>query len=331
MGDSAGKFVVSLDFELLWGVRDVVTIETYGEHLKGVHTAIPRMLSTFRKHNIKATFATVGFLFFSTKEELLENLPAKRPGYLNPALSPYTNEFELVGESNKTDLFHFAPQLIDIIKTYPEQEIASHTFSHYYCLEAGQTVDEFREDIRAAVAVAKKKDIVIKSIVFPRNQFNNDYLDICKEFGITSVRGNEGSWLYESRTAQGETSLRRGLRLVDAYINISGQHCYDEKFMVNTYPYNIPSSRFLRPYEKRLGWLEWLRLRRIKKGMTYAAKNNRTFHLWWHPHNFGINQDQNFNFLEKILTHYKYLNRTYQFTNYTMAELAEHLAKKNGR
>ena len=59
--------------------------------------------------------------------------------------------------------------------------------------------------------------------------------------------------------------------------------------------------------------------------MTYAAKNNCTYHLWWHPHNFGINQDENFSFLEKILMHYKQLNKEYQFQSYTMSELAKSL------
>ena len=29
----SGKFVISLDFELLWGVRDHATAETYGENI----------------------------------------------------------------------------------------------------------------------------------------------------------------------------------------------------------------------------------------------------------------------------------------------------------
>src|SRR6476659_9972443 len=84
-----GKFVISLDFELLWGVRDKVGIQQYGQHIKGVHKAIPRMLEMFRKYGIKATFATVGFLFFENKQELLSNLPKKIPGYTAKSLSPY--------------------------------------------------------------------------------------------------------------------------------------------------------------------------------------------------------------------------------------------------
>ncbi len=330
MNVKTGKFVVSLDFELIWGVCDVVTIQTYGEHLRGVHTVIPKVLQAFRKFDIKGTFATVGFLFFSTKEELMAAAPARKPNYDNPALSPYLNEFKNLGESYQTDPYHYAPQLIKLIQDCPEQEISTHTFCHYYCLEDGQTVDDFREDLRAAVKVALDKNITIKSIIFPRNQFNNEYLEVCRSFGITIVRGNEGSWLYKSRRANSETTIRRAFRLLDTYVNITGQHCYSDEYMISTYPYNIPSSRFLRPYNKKTRLLEPLRLRRIKKGMTHAAKNNLTFHLWWHPHNFGINQDENFNFLEKILTHYQYLNRTYNFTNYTMAELADYLHQKYG-
>ena len=70
-------------------------------------------------------------------------------------------------------------------------------------------------------------------------------------------------------------------------------------------PVDIPSSRFLRPFSKKAKMFEGLRLHRINSGMTYAAKNNFSYHLWWHPHNFGINKNENFEFLEKILEHYK--------------------------
>ena len=49
------------------------------------------------------------------------------------------------------------------------------------------------------------------------------------------------------------------------------------------------------------------------------------YHLWWHPHNFGINQLENFAFLEEILVHYRYLNEKYGFTSCTMSELAHEL------
>jgi len=75
--------------------------------------------------------------------------------------------------------------------------------------------------------------------------------------------------------------------------------------------------------------LEWLRLKRIKNSMTYAAKNNLTYHLWWHPHNFGIHQAENIFFLEKILVHYLLLNKEYGFESITMASLAKKLDNLN--
>ena len=67
-----GKLVISLDFEIYWGVRDAVTLKEYKEHLLGVQKVIPLLLDLFKQYDIQATFATVGFLFFSNKEEFLE-------------------------------------------------------------------------------------------------------------------------------------------------------------------------------------------------------------------------------------------------------------------
>ncbi|MFT3978951.1 MAG: polysaccharide deacetylase family protein [Ferruginibacter sp.] len=327
--DASGKFIISLDFELMWGVRDVVTKETYGQHIKGVHQALPRILRTFTDFDIKATIAAVGFLFFRNKEELLNSLPELKPAYTDKNLSPYGDYIEnIVGEDRAADPYHFGSHLIELIKQTPGQEIGTHTFSHYYCLEEGQTREQFRQDIEAAIAIGKKRNLQIQSIIFPRNQVNEDYLTICAEMGITSYRSNENSWLYKARSLKAETIFRRSIRLLDAYINLSGHHCYKDVSMKNVAIVNIPSSRFLRPYMARLDWFEGLRLKRIKKSMTHAAKHNLLYHIWWHPHNFGINQEKNIEFLQKILQHYQYLHLRYGFTNYTMNEYAEMLKAK---
>jgi hypothetical protein len=98
-----------------------------------------------------------------------------------------------------------------------------------------------------------------------------------------------------------------------------------DKYPGNNFPIDIPASRFLRPFSKKLRLFEGLRLIRIKSAMNYAAKHNMTYHLWWHPHNFGVYQNENFIFLEKILEYYQYLNKKYGFKNYTMTMLAESL------
>ena len=320
-----GKFVISLDFELYWGMWDIKTIEEYGANVRGVQTVIPTLLEVFNKHQIHATFSTVGLLFFKNKEELLHNLPEKLPGYKNKKLSPYESHLKQLGNDFNTDIYHYAPHLIKLIQQYPEQEIGTHTFCHYYCLEEGQSLDEFKADIQQAKNIALNYGLNLTSLVFPRNQFNEEYLNVCKEVGIICYRGNEQSWLYTAKNNSDERLYRRALRLMDAYINLSGHNCYTDEYMKHSSPVNIPASRFLRPYSKKITVLNSLRLKRITSGMTFAAKNNLTYHLWWHPHNFGINQPENFGFLEKILSHYQQLNKKYNFRSYTMSELAKSL------
>ena len=317
-----GKLVISLDFEIYWGVRDAVKLEDYKSHLLGVQKVIPLLLKIFDTYKIQATFATVGFLFFENKEELLKNIPADIPQYENSKLSPYKGHFNFVGEDENADPFHFASKMIREIKE-ADQEIGSHTFSHYYCLEKGQTLEAFKADLACAKAVAQKKGIELKSLVFPRNQYNKEYVDVCREMGFTSFRGNEKSWLFSSESFGTGFSLRRPFRLLDSYYNCSGHNCYSLKEIKNGGIINIPSGRFLRPYSKRLKAFEKLRLKRIKDSMTFAAKKGLVYHLWWHPHNFGGDVSNNLSFLENILLHYTQLKEEFGFESVSMQGLSK--------
>lgn len=325
----AGVFVVSLDFELYWGVRDKKSIESYSENLLGVRKAVPAILELFHQFGIHATWATVGFLFFSSREELLNSLPVIKPDYRIANYSPYQYLSENpLGSTEREDPYHFAPSLIKLIRSYPHQRIGSHTFSHYYCLEEGQTVESFQADLDAAIQIAKRHQLKLESIVFPRNQCNSEYLKVCRALGIQSFRGNALSWLYRASPEDHISLIRRGIRLLDAYMNLSGHHCYALQRLGGRLPINIPSSRFLRPFSKKFSYLEPLRLRRIQKDMEFAAKNGLMYHLWWHPHNFGANVEENVSFLRSILEHYKSLHDEYGMESLNMEELTELLTEK---
>ena len=81
MEEKKGYFVISLDFELFWGMFDKHTIESYGERIVGEKTAIPKMLALFSEYDIHATWATVGMLMARDRDELLSLLP---PEHLRP-------------------------------------------------------------------------------------------------------------------------------------------------------------------------------------------------------------------------------------------------------
>lgn len=301
----AGEFVISLDFELLWGVRDHATRDSYGANVMGARQAVPRMLELFDKYEVSVTWATVGFLFCENREELLSCLPPPemRPTYDHKALSNYAYLDE-VGENETADPYYFASSLIKQIADVPGQEIATHTMSHYYCLEDGQTLQSFEHDLASAIALAAKRDIKTRSIVFPRNQYSQSHLDVCRKLGITSYRGNPKSWAYHAGKGTSQTLARRGLRLADAYSGLLGTKSYE----VETGAFqNVPASQFLRPCAGRLKSLYPAHLRSLKSTMTTAAKTSKGYHLWWHPHNFGANLGDNLRGLEVLLEHFQQL------------------------
>lgn len=318
-----GKFVISLDFELMWGVRDLPIKASYAPNINGVWEVIPKTLALFKAYNIKSTIAVVGFLFFKDKKSLEEAVPAHTPSYTDKNLSPYQAYLKGLGSEEAQNRYHFCPELIAEVKAKNAHEIASHTFCHYYCLEEGQTEVEFASDLKAFNEVASKNGIDIQSIIFPRNQYNPEYAATIQKAGIRAYRGNETSWLFSPKTGSERGLVRKIGRFLDRYINLSGHNTYSFAQIANTSPYNIPSSRFLSPYQPKLSVLESLRLQRILSGMTHAAKNKEVFHLWWHPHNFGTHQKENFAFLEKIVAHFTYLNATYGFESATMADLTK--------
>ncbi len=323
-GDSnnPGTLVISLDFELHWGIRDQVSIARYRDNLLGVRQAIPALLDLFTRYDIHATWATVGLLFFESREELLRGLPSRIPRYADANLSPYPI-VSSIGESEADDPFHFAPSLLRLIADTPGQEIGTHTFCHYYCEEDGQTADDFRADLDAACRVATRYGVQLRSIVFPRNQVNGEYLAVCREFGLAAYRGNASCEFWKGSTVREESGWKRMLRLADSYLPIAPTLSYQLSPDEACKPVNVRASRFLRPYSPRLWRFEPLRLRRIKNELSYAAERGEIYHLWWHPHNFGANLEENVTFLELVLQHFNSLRDKFEMTSRSMGEVAE--------
>lgn len=311
------NFIISLDFELYWGVRDSRG-EEYFESLKKVHTVVPKLIELFGKYDIACTWATVGAICANDISDFEKSKPTILPSYSEANFSPY-NELDYIKSLDKKLIF--APDLVDLITKANKQELASHTFSHYYALEKGQNIDQFKEDLNACSDILKNKNIPLKSLVFPRNQFNSEYLTVCKELGYSCFRGNPRHWGYTAESREQRSIIKRAFRLIDSYIPLSGSLRQSINIDTNSDLVNVPASLFLRPWSNKLAILEPLRLWRIKWSMTRTAKKGGIFHLWWHPHNFGCNTLENLTFLEEILKHYKHLNEQYDFESLTMKQV----------
>jgi peptidoglycan/xylan/chitin deacetylase (PgdA/CDA1 family) len=314
---------MSLDFELAWGTRDLTTSERYRENILGSRTAVPLLLDAFTSYGIHGTWAIVGFVFFRTRADLLENVPQVLPAYAREALSPYA-DLAHIGQSEEVDPIHYGASLVERIRSTPNQEIATHTFSHYYCLEEGQTVEAFRQDLAAAFRAAQAAGVELRSIVLPRNQIDKPRLDVCRDFGIRAYRGAQDAWMNAPlRRTDERKPWRRALRLADTYVPLSGPGCYAAEAVLTESPANVRASRYLRPFSRTLRSFEGMRLRRILGSLDHAAREGLVYHLWWHPEDFGVHQDENLAFLGRILDHFATLRRKCGMRSLTMLELAE--------
>lgn len=311
---NTGAFVISLDVEMYWGVTGSKSIDEYSINILNEASAVCETLGLFKQYNIKGTWCIVGFLLAKNKKSLFKYLPYKKPVYSNLLDNTYTFYEKMEDRDEK---YFFNTSILKDLQNHPEQEIGSHSFSHYY---SNQCTNEelFSEDVIANEKIFQAiLSIKPTSYVFPRNQVNTNHLKILKDNNFTCYRGNDKNEYYFS------TSLKkRAIRLADSYINITGYHTHKCERLEKSLLFNVPASFILRPYSKfRL--LNKLQLMRLKKAMKHAAKNKELFHLWWHPHNFGNNIPGNISFLKNILEYYKILQHKYQFSNFTMSEFSK--------
>lgn len=323
---STPTFTVSLDFELMWGIFDNRNIEDYGPNVRGVHQVIPRMLAIFEEFEIHATWATVGFLFYNDLKELRDDIPEVIPAYLKSEFSSYLH-LESIKPTDFKD-YYSGVDLISQIRKTSNQEVATHTFSHYYCLEGGQELNSFRVDLKKAMSKAELFNVPIKSIVFPRNQYNEEYLKICDDAGIRSFRGNESNFIQFPRPHQKQNLFLRVIRFMDSYVDLTANTVTKNLDIIGNGLVNVPASFFFRPYSTRSKFLERLKIRRIKSAMLKSAKAGGLFHLWWHPHNFGINQEDNLAQLTELLIYYKFLQNKYGMRSLNMMEIAHEATQR---
>lgn len=321
-----GALVISLDFELHWGIRDKCPPDgDYITNIRGARKAIPEMLALFERYQVAATWAAVGLLFARNRDEQQAFSPAIRPRYANSKMDPY---HEPAGRNEDDDPLHFGHSLLCRVLETPRQEIASHTFGHYFCLEEGQTYEAFRADLEAAQRIARETlGIQLRSFAFPRNQCWPEYLPALAETGFTNFRGNQAGVFYKpSENARQTSSWMRAGRFIDAYIPISASS-HVPWSAVRNHPdglADVRASRFLRPYHPRRRSLDrTLRVARIKNEMHVAARQGCMYHLWWHPHNFGRYTDESLEILDVLLREYRDLRDRFGFRSLTMAEAAQ--------
>jgi len=219
---------------------------------------------------------------------------------------------------------HLAGSLVRTLATTPGQEVASHTFSHYYCLEAGQDEDAWRADLTAARAIAHAGGIDVTSLVLPRNQWNPRYAAATLDAGFTCYRGPQPSLGHRPGGARSTLAFRRSARLADTYVGTRPPPTTAWADVVGADGLcNVPASAFLRPYSPTRRALEPLRLARLTAGLRDAARRGRIFHLWWHPHNFARHRRANMDLLCRLLDEFDRLSASEGLRSLSMRDVTD--------
>ena len=280
------KVVWSLDFELRWGMHDLLGLDrdSYRKNLEGAREAVPRLLQLFSERGVRATWATVGALACRNWDEYYHRAPAP-PRYVDMRLAVSPRYVDLDPEG----LLHFAPDLVALVAKTEGQDLGTPTFSHLFLGELGVMQVDAAADHAATLALFRERfGITPTSLVFPRNQVA--FLALFRARGIKAWRDNESSWYYQLARHTNHPVVR-GFRMIDA---LTPWRARGGAFSGGC----SPSTLFVRVYLPESVWkLHLTRIvaeaRRIKPG--------RVLHFWLHPHNLGADVARGMQRLEQVL------------------------------
>lgn len=326
-----GAFCVSLDFELGWGMRDKLSSDALERRMRATRDVIPRLLTLFDDYGVRATWATVGLLLCESADEARELAPAG-PAYVDASLSSSPTLASLHGGEREHPIW-FAPSLVRRIVATHGQELGAHTFAHLYPLEAGVTLADFEADLAAFRAVAERRGVRTRSLVFPRNQYTPAHVSAAAALGFDVHRGNPPGVLNAPRPDRAQHPTLRAARLLESWAPLAPPSVAALPRPVPTagdagtdaplaHPLNVPATRFLRPWSKRLRALDGARVARVTREVEHAASTGSLMHLWWHPHNFALDPEPSFTALRAILDAFSRARRRHGMRAMNMGDFA---------
>ncbi len=270
-----GIVTISIDVELLWGRHD----RDWKKFIPVVaqsRSIIKEILELLEKYNIAATWAIVGHLFL---------------------------------DSRKNDPGWYGRDIVRMIKKYPRQEIACHSFSHVIFGDPGCNKETAKSEIRACVALAKKEGIQLTSFIFPRNSVA--HLPVLKKFGFTAYRGIETNPFRRTKLAKLLTLFSLLSPPVHSPINNEGL-------------LNIPASMyFLSSRGLRRFIPNRLIVAAAKRGIDRAVKEGKIFHLWTHPEDLVGTSGGRIKSLKEVLSYATMYRKLQILDILTMNTLAE--------
>jgi peptidoglycan/xylan/chitin deacetylase (PgdA/CDA1 family) len=290
-----GVFTISIDFELIWGTRDLFGPEGFRKACEAERSVvIDRLLDLFVEFNIPATWCVLGHLLL---ERCSVEGGQKHPDIIRPDHSWHRGDWfedDPSGSEDSAPMF-YARSLVDKIRACPvPQEIGCHSFSHVIFGDSGCSRETAESELAACVRAARELGIEMRSFAFPRNDVG--HLDVLKEYGFVNYRGPEPQW-YERKNWT--HTQKRLSHLWDVLTAAAPPVVLPERTADGLW--NIPGSMIYFPMHGLRRFIPVSRrVKRAIKGLNAAVDQKRVFHLWFHPTNLADETDAMFTGLRRI-------------------------------
>lgn len=281
-----GICILSIDTELAWGMN-AADLPRFCKVLDEEPEIIRRLIRLLDTYRIPATWAVVGRLLTAPAD--------RRHGGRTPGR------------------WYHAPDLLEwITGARIRHEIGTHTFGHIYAHDASTTRTVWKRDLEAACRTGRQHGIIVRSIVYPRNQVA--YVDTLDDFGIVAYRGVERNW-YGNR--------RGAVHILDRAVGTPAPTYDLNALREGDRLVNLPASQFLlgdNGIRKLIPPSS--RIRQARLGLDRAADRGELYHLWFHPFNLGTG-DRMFHTLEHVLRDISERRDRGELLVMTMAETAD--------
>lgn len=315
-----GVFTLSLDFELVWGSRDLTDpVDPLARMARVTRERVfDGLLGSLQRHGAVATWATVGHLFLDGA--------VKQGGVLHPDLVPPRHGwraapwFEGVPEGTEAEHPEFYARSLVLRLKDAGQEIGSHSFSHPIFGDPGCSAETAETDLARCVAEAARLGITLRSFVFPRNV--PGHVGLLAKHGFTCWRGPEPVW-YRSGRVPGPVS--RLAHIADVATVGRPPTVLPTRDAHGLWV--IPASTSLLPIDgvRRFIPIE-RRVLRAVRCLEQAARDRRICHFWFHPINLASDPPAMLAGVDQVLAHAARLRDQGKIDILPMGAIAERCA-----
>lgn len=305
-----------IDFELALGMVQCKSgdIPLPKKRLLNGRKAMESILQLMDKHEITATWATVGHLFLHSCSAINGKV---HPEIIRAEYSWFDGDWfsdDPVSNVKHAPLWYASDLIKKIRSSQVRHEIGSHSFSHIVFDDHEISLAAAESDFESFSKAAKNEGLEPLSFVYPTHK--QGYKELLLRYNFKIYRG-ETTEPYVNM----QPKLRRIMRLFMRLFSIPSspsQPVIESNGLVH-----LPASMHFALRAGRLGNIEsgTALARRAIKGLDKTVDQGGVFTIYFHDHNFGFREAEHLEALENVFSYVAKLRKAGNIEVKTMADI----------